>query len=999
MKFKFEDLEYQNKAISSVINLFDGQETSQSTFTVENNLHQIGMEENLTPDGYSVGIGNRLDITEDELFKNMQNVQLKNGLAQTLEKTTKYPEFDINMETGTGKTYVYLKTIFELKKIYGFSKFIIVVPSVPIKEGVNKSLNVTFEQFKKDYPEIPYSNSSYFIYDSSKPELVRDFAINPNLSIMIITIAAFNKDKNVINLEDRETGKLIDLIQATKPILIIDEPQLVDNTTKAQESIEKLNPLVSFRYSATHNRKTNLIYNFDSIDAYEGEYVKQIEVASFSTQDYDNSAYIRVKSIKSKKESITAKVEISVLNEAGKITKKDFEIDKYKKNNLFVLSGGREVYQRYIVKDIYCEANNKYVEFINDVEVHEGECVGDIDDTDLKRQQIRKTIEEHLDKEKKFKMQNLGVKVLSLFFIDRVDKYRYYDENGLPQKGEYAKIFEEEYKKLITKSKYHDLLYQAENTPVEEVHNGYFSIDKKVVTPYSETTEKTGSKAEESTYNLIMKDKEKLLSLDNKLRFIFSHSALGVGWDNPNVFQICTLAENRQEVDRRQKIGRGLRLCVNQNGERVKGFDVNTLTVIANESYEEFAQNLQSEIEKEDKGIKFGTLEFHSFANIPIKQADGTEKPLGEENSKKIYDYFVSIEYIDDKGKVKEQLKIDLNNDNLKVPEEFIDIKPKIQAITRKHTSKLNIKDNSKKRIIELKKEVFLDPEFIELWDRIKYKTVYSIEFDTEELIDKCSKAIVENLNCSSATVVVKTAKLELSDAGIETKEVDSNISGTIDEVSYYPDIITFLQNKTNLTRKTIVEILLRSKTLNIFKANPQSYMSEVATIIKRKMRDLILDGIKYTKIGDDCFYSQELLKEHPLTGYLEKNIFETTSNKYPFTHVVYDSDNEKSFAEKFENNKRILKYIKLPRRFLVPTPLGFYNPDWAILIDKNGERKLYFVLETKKENKQVALDDDLRQNEKDKIYCSRKHFEALNTDVQFDVATNFDDFILKATK
>ncbi len=998
MKFKFEELDYQNKAINSVVDLFKGQETSKAVFSVENNMHQIGLEENLTADGYSVGIGNRLDLTPDELMKNMQSVQLKNGLAQTCE-TGKYPEFDINMETGTGKTYVYLKTIFELKKQYGFSKFIIVVPSVPIKEGVNKSLKVTFEQFKKDYPEIPYSDSSYFVYDSSKPELVRDFAVNPNLSIMIITIAAFNKDKNVIHQEDRETGKLIDLIKATRPILIIDEPQLVDNTANAQKSIELLNPLVSFRYSATHNRKSNLIYNFDSIDAYEGEYVKQIEVASFSTEDYDNSAYIRVKSIKSNKETITATVEISVQNDAGQIVKKDVKLDKYKKNNLFTLSGGREVYLNYRVQDIYCESDNKYIEFLNGVEVKEGQCIGDIDDIDLKRQQIRKTIEEHLDKEKHFQMQGLGIKVLSLFFIDRVDKYRYYDENGVAQKGEYAKIFEEEYRNLIKKTKYNDLLYKIDDSqPIEEVHNGYFSIDKKVVTPYSEITEKTGTKAEESTYNLIMRDKEKLLSLDNKLRFIFSHSALGVGWDNPNVFQICTLAENRQEVDRRQKIGRGLRLCVNQNGERVKGFDVNTLTVIANESYEEFARNLQTEIEKEEK-IKFGTLEFHSFANIPVKQADGTLQYLGEEKSKAIYDFFKNNDYIDNNGKVKEELKVALKNDTLNVPEEFIKIKEQIQVTVKKLAGNLNIKDNSKKQRVELKNEVYLDPEFIALWDSIKYKTVYQIEFETPELIEKCSSAIISNLNCDSAIVIARTAKLEMSDAGVNATEVDSSISGTIDEVSYYPDIITFLQNKTNLTRKTIVEILLKSKTLNIFKRNPQSYMTEVARIISRVLRDLILDGIKYTKLGDDCYYAQELLKENPLFGYLEKNMMETKSNKYPFTHVVYDSENEANFAEKFENNKKILKYVKLPSKFQIPTPLGPYNPDWAVLADKNGERKLYFVLETKRENLQVALDDDLRQNEKDKIFCGRKHFEALGTNAQFETVTNFEKFIQKATR
>lgn len=1000
MKFKFEELEYQKKAINSVLELFEGQETGQSVFTVENNMHQIGIEENLTADGYSVGIGNRLDLTDEELLNNMHNVQLHNGLPQTSENDNKYPEFDINMETGTGKTYVYLKTIFELKKKYGFSKFIIVVPSVPIKEGVNKSLKVTYEQFKQDYPEIPYSNSSYFVYDSSKPELVRDFAVNQNLSIMVITIAAFNKDKNVINQEDRETGKLIDLISSTRPILIIDEPQLVDNTTKAQESIEKLNPLVSFRYSATHNRKSNLIYSFDSIDAYEGEYVKQIEVASFSTEDYDNAAYIKVNSIKSVKDSITATLEISVMNELGKVQKKTVKVDKYKHNSLFALSGGREIYSDYRIKDLYCDGSNKYIEFLNGVEISEGQCIGDIDDADLKRQQIRKTIQEHLDKEKMFAMKNLGIKVLSLFFIDRVDKYRSYDENGNPQKGEYARIFEEEYKSIISQRKYNDLIYQADDTPVEQVHNGYFSIDKKVVTPYSELTEKTGPKAEESTYNLIMKDKEKLLSLDNKLRFIFSHSALGVGWDNPNVFQICTLAENRQEVDRRQKIGRGLRLCVNQNGERVKGFDVNTLTVIANESYEEFATQLQHEIEKDNKDIKFGTLEFHSFANIPVKQADGTTEYLGEQSSKAIYDYFVAQNYIDSKGKVQSSLKVDLKNDTLKLPEEFAEVKEQIQTIVKKHAGNLNIKDNSKKHTIELKNEVYLDPEFIALWDSIKYKTRYSIEFDTPELIDKCVRAINTRMECDAATIISKTARLKITDAGIDcSKIVDTSVSGTIEEVSYYPDVITFLQNKTNLTRKTIVDILIKSNTLNIFKKNPQSYMTEVARVIQRVLRDLILDGIKYTKLGDDYYYAQELLKDNPITGYLERNMMETTSNKYPFTHVVYDSDNEASFAEQFENNKHILKYVKLPSKFKVPTPLGPYNPDWAVLVDKDGERKLYFVLETKRENLQVALDDDLRQNEKDKIYCGRKHFEALGTDAHFEAVTNFEKFIQEVTK
>ena len=995
MKFKFEELDYQKKAINSVLKLFEGQQSCLTAFSAGNSFYQPGIRENLTE--YSGVVSNSLDLTIEELMDNMHEVQLHNGLAQTSEMSNEYPEFDINMETGTGKTYVYLKTIFELKKKYGFSKFIIVVPSVAIKEGVKKSLDITFEQFKKDYPEIPYSESSYFVYDSSRPELVRDFSGNRNLSIMVITIAAFNKDKNIIHQEERETGKLVDLISAARPILIIDEPQLVDNTLNSQKSIKLLNPLISFRYSATHNRKSNLIYSFDAIDAYEGEYVKQIEVASFSARDYDNTAYIKLLSIKSSKGSIKAKLEISALDSRGKITRKVVEADKYRKNSLYTLSGGREIYSEYRVKDIYCLGDERYIEFLNGVEIAEGQAVGDIDDTDLKRQQIRKTIQEHLDKEKMFAKRNLGIKVLSLFFVDRVEKYRYYDENGKPQKGEYARIFEEEYKSLVSQRQYRDFIV---DTPAEEVHNGYFSIDKKVVTPYSELTEKSGAKAEESTYNLIMKDKEELLKLDNKLRFIFSHSALGVGWDNPNVFQICTLAENRQEVDRRQKIGRGLRLCVNQRGERVKGFDINTLTVIANESYEDFAKNLQHEIEENNHDIKFGTLEFHSFANIPVKHSDGSVGYLGEFHSKQIFDYFVNKGYIDSAGKVQQALKLDLREDNLDLPAEYLFLKDQIQLIVKRHSGNLNIKDNSKKRVVKLKNEVFLDPEFIELWNNIKYKTRYSIEFDTPKLIEECSKAINSRMECDSAIIVTKTARLKITDAGIDCSTiVDDTISGIINDVSYYPDIITFLQNKTNLTRKTIADILIKSRTLHIFRKNPQKYMSEAAVIILRVMRDLILAGIKYTKLGDDYFYTQELLRENPLTGYLERNMLEVNSNKYPFTHLVYDSDNEANFAQKFENNKNILKYVKLPSAFKVPTPLGPYNPDWAILVEVRGEHKLYFVVETKKENLYVSLDDDLRQNEKDKIYCGKKHFAALDTGVQFETITNFETFIQNTTK
>lgn len=446
------------------------------------------------------------------------------------------------------------------------------------------------------------------------------------------------------------------------------------------------------------------------------------------------------------------------------------------------------------------------------------------------------------------------------------------------------------------------------------MHNGYFSIDKRSITTYSEIMQDSKPKAEESTYNLIMRDKEMLLSLDNKLRFIFSHSALGVGWDNPNVFQICTLAENRQEVDRRQKIGRGLRLCVNQNGERITDPRINILTIIANESYEEFAKQLQHEIERDNKDIRFGMLDFRSFATIKI-QVDGITQHLGEQKSKAIYDFLQTQGYIDSKGKIQPTLEQAALLDNfIELPDEFIAIKDQIQSVIKKHTAKLKIRDGSKKRTIGLKNEVYEDPDFIALWDSIKYKTKYSVEFNTKELIKKCTSAIKENKKeFKNAIIVSRTARLKIQKEGVDYVNVDSSNSDETNEVSYYPDIITFLQNKTNLTRKTIVDILIKSDTLEYFKKNPQNYMSEVARIIQRELMGLILNGIKYTKLGNDSYYQQELLKE-PITDYLD-GLLESKSDKYPFTHIVCDSKNEKDFATQFEKQQKSFKMCQVAKQ------------------------------------------------------------------------------------
>ena len=986
MKLQFDpNLEYQEQAIASIVDIFRGQTPMQSNFTVSAYAGQIGLYDSTN------GIGNRLELDEDDILKNVQEIQLRNGLPQTKVMKAGQYDFDVEMETGTGKTYIYLRTIFELHKNYGFSKFIIVVPSIAIKEGVYKSLKITEEHFKGLYEQVIYN---YFVYDSSKLEQVRSFAVSDHIEIMVINIDAFRKSftdpekENKANIIHRPNDKLngmkpIDLIKETRPFVIIDEPQSVDTTPKAKEAIKSLHPLCILRYSATHVEKHNLVYKLDAVDSFALELVKQIEVAGFETKDYHNQAYLKLLTVDNKKTPITARVELDVKDKKG-IVKRNPVLVK-RGDDLYEKSGGRDVYEGYIVNEIYCEVGNEYVSFTTKgVILRPGEAVGDLDDLVIKEQQIRKTIEEHLDKELVLNRQ--GIKVLSLFFIDRVANYRYYDEEGTPQKGIYARLFEKHYSDLSKQPKYHTLFKDIDlDTAVEEVHNGYFSIDKKGV--FKDTSGVT--LADEDAYSLIMKDKEKLLSFETKLRFIFSHSALREGWDNPNVFQICTLNETKSEVKKRQEIGRGLRLCVNQAGERQHGFVINTLTVMANESYEQFAATLQKEYEK-DGGIRFGIIEKHSFANFPVKQPDGTSKYLGQAASEIIFQHFQEKGYLDASGKVQDALKLALQNKSLDIPAEYKQLKPAITALAQKVSGGLNLKNNSDKKQIELNKQIYLDPEFKELWDRIKYKTTYSVDFDSEKLIEECCREMQQSLVVGSPKLIYSKATLEISAGGVTNEESDRYAVAVKNVKENIPDIIAYLQNETNLTRKTIVEILLRSKTLPLFKKNPQRYMEQAAQIISAKMRLLIVDGIKYTKIGEQEYYAQELFESEELIGYLEKNMLE--SEKSVYKYVVYDSQNEESFARSFEKNKSIKLYAKLPSWFKIATPLGSYNPDWAILMERNGENKLYFILETKGD----IIFDTLRPTEDAKIKCGIEHFKALGNDVVFEKADNFNDFIEK---
>lgn len=987
MKLKFDaNLDFQQEAIASIVDIFEGQETCRTNFTV------APMPEKMLFDN-DLGVGNKLELLPEELLSNIKKIQLKNGLKPSASLDSM--DFTIEMETGTGKTYVYLRSIFELNKKYGFTKFVIVVPSVAIKEGVYKSLQITEEHLKAHYDNVHYD---YFVYDSQKLEQVRSFATNDYIQIMVINIDAFRKSftdpskeskANVIHrTHDKLSGnKPIEFIQATNPIVIIDEPQSVDTTDKSKEAIASLKPLCTLRYSATHREQYNLMYKLDSVDAYERKLVKQIEVASLQVKDQHNKAYIKLLKVDNSKGALRARIELDV-QKSGKIKRDKKWVNQG--DDLFSLSGGRNLYEGYIINDIYCEKDNEYIDFTSNPDiVYLGQVLGDMDQDEFKRVQIRKTIEEHLEKE--LRLRAKGIKVLSLFFIDKVANYRFYDDEGEPQKGKYAKIFEEEYQSLIKKPKYKTLFEDVEvKALVDDVHDGYFAIDKKKTKAGKEYEEykdtKGNTNADESAYQLIMKDKERLLSFDSRLKFIFSHSALKEGWDNPNVFQICTLNETSSEIKKRQEIGRGLRIAVNQDGERIHGFDVNTLTVMANESYEDFADALQKEMEKEE-GIRFGVVEDHTFANIVVLDEKEAEHYLGVEASEDIWKSLLENKYINDSGKVMESLKQDLNDNAVKIPENYRQAQPQILKILKKISGKLNIKNADDKRKVSLNKAVYLSEDFKALWDRIKYKTIYRVSFNVAELIDTCSKEIKNNLIVGRAKIVYQKGKTEITKGGVAISEVRESMAvyGARDYV--LPDIVSYLQNETNLTRGTIVDILIKSDRLEDFKSNPQKYIDEVSQIIKRTMRQFIVDGIKYQKIGDNFYFAQELFKENELYGYLSKNMIESTKSIYD--HIVYDSDVESGFAKEFEKSDDVKLYAKLPGWFKVDTPLGSYNPDWAVVVERDGEERLYFVVESKGS----LFTDALRPTEKAKIDCGKEHFKALETDVKFAVANNYESF------
>jgi type III restriction enzyme len=865
MKLAFEsNLQYQQEAIKSITDLFEGQPLEDSS--IKSEISELDTYAHI----YSYG--NRLVISEDQILSNLQSIQQRNEIPVADKLMGMH--FSIEMETGTGKTYVYLRSIYELNKLYGFKKFVIVVPSVAIREGVLKNLEITHDHFQNLYDNVPVN---FQVYDSTRVSTLRGFATNNHIEVLVINIDSFAKDENIINKpNDKLNGqKPLTFIQAAKPIVIVDEPQNME-TEKRIAAIQNLNALCTLRYSATHRNVYNLTYSLNPVKAYDLGLVKQIEVDSIIEENAFNDAYVAVESIKATKTKVAANLTI-YSDEAGGVKKKSVSVKVG--DDLYKLSNNREIYANgYIIEEI--DAANQCISLSNGNLLYKGDSQGGLTDEVMKFQ-IRKTIEEHLKKE--IRLNKLGIKVLSLFFIDKVSNYRQYDAQGNPIKGKFAEWFEEIYTEYISKPTFSVL----NKFPTAETHNGYFSQDNKG--KVKDTSGET--KADDDTYSLIMKDKEKLLGIDNSLRFIFSHSALREGWDNPNVFQICTLNETKSDIKKRQEIGRGLRLAVDQSGKRTYDPNINRLTVIANESYDDFAKALQKEIE-EDCGVEFT-------------------------------------------GRIKNK---------------------------RVRTA------------IKYRKGFDADPRFLEIWERIKSKTTYRVNYDTNELITLAAKAVRDLPEIKAPSIRSTKIGITMTGEGVDTQYVGEKVESYGGYAWKIPDLLGYIQSKTELTRSTLLDILEKSGRMSDVLINPQLFLDLATQAIQRSLYDLMIDGIKYQRIGD-AEYEMKLFEAQELEVYLNDfsfKISDPTKTIYE-EYVPLDSGVESKFAKDCESSEQVKFYFKLPNWFKIPTPIGNYNPDWALVFE--GDSKIYFVAETKDTGTATVDVSKLGKDEQMKIKCGKAHF------------------------
>ena len=1006
MKIQFDaNQPFQRIAVSAVVDLFDGQPRGEDAFTVTKFTGTAYGSLGIGAEQAELGLGNRLLIDDVVLHANARKIQDRNDIehpdpALPLEGWTLFdsvanqprlcPHFSVEMETGTGKTYVYLRTIYELATRYGFKKFIIVVPSVAIREGVLHSIDIMKDHFRGLYNNLPVE---HFVYDAKRVNRLRQFATSNTVQILVINIDAFRKnfagteDEHKSNVIFKESDKLsgrqpIEYVQATRPIVFIDEPQSVDSTDKSQEAIKALNPLCTLRYSATHKNPYNLVYRLDPIRAFDLKLVKQIVVASVRADEDARYGYIRLDEVIAKAKSVKAKLSV---HKQGPKGPKVSSVTVGQDDDLFVKSGEMPVYKDgYVITEIRSDPGDEHIQFANGLRINLGKEVGGVQ-ADEQRVQIRLTIQKHLDKELMLHGLGRGIKVLSLFFIDRVANYRSYDDN-VSMPGPFARIFDEELAAMAQKEKYKPLTWLQNQKCIEEVHDGYFAKDtkgknKNKIKDTSGTTED-----DNAVYNLIMQDKERLLSMDEPLRFLFSHSALREGWDNPNVFQICTLREMGSEQERRQTIGRGLRLPVDADGLRVMDDSINRLTVIANEGYAAFADALQKEYER-DCGVTFGKIPMTALSRLSVMDGD-TEKPIGRDKAEILKVALVEQGILDQDGKILAAFEPKRKGFRLVVPpaleSEGITSADVVDLLSRyrmeRHVQKeTDIKPNP------FNKQVLLNPDFKILWDKIKPRTRYRIGFSTDELVKTAAKAIKEMPTIRKPVVHVDEAALPVGGGGVGTRMIASSSLEGGATVTAIPDIIAYLQESTGLTRHSLAMIIQRSETMQQFLNHPQRYLDQVAAIINKEMARLIVDGIEYERImvGPDAEWEMHRLEEsEKLVDYLTSLKVEHPE-KTPYPFIEWDSQVELEFARKMDSREDIVVFVKLPKWFKVDTPVGTYNPDWAIVKrDQVGEKKLYLVRETKG-TKDL---NKVRPDERDKIRCGAKHFEARGVDYAYAV-------------
>jgi type III restriction enzyme len=987
MQFIFEpDLSHQTAAIEAACDLFKGAEPSQGVFTVAPGAipGQLALAER------TLGYGNQCQLLDDEVLANLQAVQERGGLE--VETALKSMNFTIEMETGTGKTYVYLRTIFELNRRYGFTKFVIVVPSVAIREGVKKSIEQTRAHFHALYDGAVFDS---FVYDSGDLSKVRDFASSSSIKVMIVTIQSINSANNVFydGREQTQDIPAVDWVRQTRPILIVDEPQSVDGGLNGagKRALDSMGALATLRYSATHRDRFHQIYRLDAFDAHERGLVKSIEVDAAKIEDAVNNPYVRLVKVEAKKgKAPRAQVELAVQQLGGVVRR---EVWVYDGDDLVTASNGRTIYAGLTIGEIDARKGGSIqLEVPGEVlTLRCGESHGDVDAMGLARQMIRQTIERHFRKE--LRNRPMGIKTLSLFFINRVADYRTYAEDGSSEPGPLAVIFDEEYRKLAQRADFRSLFVDAPADPAR-AHDGYFSMDKRrrftepTLNAAGEFSNATSRDDATRAFDLIMKDKEKLLDEAEPLRFIFSHSALREGWDNPNVFQICVLRGMATEMQRRQSIGRGLRLCVDNDGNRRRDEGLNVLTVVSDEPFRKFADGLQKEIE-DDLGIKLGMVDSGLFANLTYTRPDGTTATLTFRESKAIFDGLTAAGMVDGHGKVTDALRHALAEGTVPLPEGLSEsAATKVRQTLTRLARKLSIRDANAKGQVKLNLDILDSHDFQELWRRISTRTTYRVKFDDQTLIDNAARRIADMPAPGVAQVTFERAKVVVERAGVSPELLDTSVPRRLEtERLQVPDLLGELQNRTDLPRKVIAHILINSGRVNEAATNPAAFLDAVTQHIRDAKREVLVQGIQYHKL-DEQWFAQELFT--PEDSVDEERMIAV--RKSPLSHVVHDNSNiEKELATAFDTSAAIKVFAKLPRAFKVNTPIGTYNPDWAVVREDENELKVYLVAESK------GSLNNLRDDENAKIACGKAHFAELK--VPFDKAITIRDVLAIGTK